>query len=264
MSVAPSGDVRCEAANDIIGGLFVEDEGRPGQRFYPVNKVRSYLARDRVVWLFECPCINCRREFGFFRSNMSPADFADRIVGPEDEPDSRRDSSKTAFSLFALLIYIKHPMLIIGFVWTHISDYHLETRVSNTFSKETLRNAYCQDFAARDATKFARFASDFILFLPQFAIPRMNSGGYSLYSADTILPFINETMIGDIGPDGSVIQEGAHGRVYAFEIYDEYRDFSVSYLNILAMQKLIRYSMRGSVRNLQERSLTATVLSPST
>jgi hypothetical protein len=149
-------------------------------------------------------------------------------VGPEDDTNARLDPGKTALSLFALLIFIEHPLLIIGFVMRRCSDHALE-RTPALFSLDHLRREYCQEYAHRvGEEEFKEFANDFAEYLPKFAIPRMDSGEYSVYGPDTILPFLNEQKIGVRGPDGVVQQEGAHGKVYSFEIYEEYRQFPVS------------------------------------
>jgi hypothetical protein len=47
----------------------------------------------------------------------------------------------------------------------------------------------------------------------------MDSGVYTVYEKDTILPFLKHNKVSS---------QGAHSRVYAFEIYGEYRKFTVS------------------------------------
>jgi hypothetical protein len=227
MSLAAAEEVPCTSARRHIRRLFLLDEARPGQRFFPLDKLRSYLTPATVAWVLQCPCAKCRRNYAAFRRNKTPTEFIDRIVGPENDPHANLNPSKTAFALFALLIYIEHPLLIIGFLMRECCDFFLERRSPASFSRELLR-AYCREFADREGDEeFGRFASEFTQFLPQFAIPRMDSGVYSVYGADTILPFVNERKIGIQDPDGTIRQEGANGRVYSFEIYEEYRNFSV-------------------------------------
>ena len=217
-------DARAPASQ--IKRFFVEDAVRPRQRFVPVDKLRSYLTRSTVTWVLECRCLTCSNDYAPF--HRARTEFVGSIVGPEDDTNTRLDPGKTALSLFALLIFIEHPLLIIGFVMRRISDYALE-RTPALFSLDHLRLDYCQEYANRVGEEgFKVFANDFAEYLPKFAIPRMDSGEYSVYGPDTILPFLNEQKIGVRGPDGVVQQEGAHGKVYSFEIYEAYRQFPVS------------------------------------
>ncbi|KAE9379781.1 kinase-like protein [Stipitochalara longipes BDJ] len=214
---------RCSIARHHIKGFLVGDENRPRQRFVPVDKLRTYLTRSTVTWLLECKCPTCSKDHALFRRGRT--EFIGSIVGPENDSNTQPDPSKTALALFALLIYIEHPLLILGFVIRRCSDHGLE-RTPTSFSIEHLRREYCEEYANRVGDRhFKEFANDFAEHLPKFAIPRMDSGEYSVYGPDTILPFLNEQKIGVRGRDGEVHQEGAHGKVYSFEIYEEYRQF---------------------------------------
>jgi hypothetical protein len=252
MSSVPADEVRCSSARRDVRGLFVMDKARPGQRFFPLDKLRTYLTREKVAWVLQCSCTTCRRHYAVFRRNKSPIEFLDRIVGPADEPDTAYNPSKTSFALFALLIYIEYPLLVLGFLMRSCYDFLLENRSTSSFSSVALRE-YCQEFADREGDEeFDAFAADFIQLLPQFAIPRMDSGGYSEYSADTILPFINEKKIGIQDPDGSFREEGANGRVYAFEIHEEYRKFPVGYTFPIFSTALTRYKASRAVHSLRK------------
>ncbi|KAH8655060.1 kinase-like domain-containing protein [Tricladium varicosporioides] len=217
---------RCSTARHYIKRLVVGDIACSRQRFIPVDKLRSYLTRERVTWLLECPCWSCKKDHSVFRRDKPPTEFIGRIVGPENDANDQRDPAKTAFALFALLISIEHPLLIIGFVTRRCSDHVLETRTPELFSIDNLRKGYCLEFTTAVGDEdFKGFASDFAESLPKFAVPRMDSGEYSIYGQDTILPFTNEQKIGKRGEDGVIQHEGAHGKVYSFEIYEEYRQF---------------------------------------
>ena len=227
MSVVSADELRCSSARRDIRLLFVLDKARPGQRFFPLDRLRTYLTREKVAWLLQCPCTTCKKHHAVFRRNVSPIELLDQIVGPENEPDAVYNPSKSSFALFALLIFIEYPLLVRGFLMRSCRDIFLENRSASSFSPQILKD-YCREFAEREGDgEFDAFAADFTQNLPQFAIPRMNSSGYSVYSPDTILPFINERKIGIQEPDGTVREEGANGRVYAFEIYEEYRQFPV-------------------------------------
>lgn len=225
---------RCRVARNSIK-LFFVDAARQGQCFVPIDKLRSYLTRSHVLHLLECRCPTCRRDHGVFRPRVRPpAEYISRIVGPDNGPNAPAcvDPAKTALTLFALLLYIEHPLLIIGFVMRGCSDHILEKRTPNLFSVNNLREpeSYCSEFADRVAPDvFRAFVSEFSQHLPQFSIPSMDSGEYSVYGLDTILPFVKERKVGVRNEDGTIRQEGANGKVYAFEIWEAYRKFPVSH-----------------------------------
>lgn len=251
-------EARCSSARHQIKRFFVGDANRPRQRFVPVDKLRSYLTRPRVTWLLECRCRTCTNDHAPFR--RARTEFIGSIVGPENDSNTPLDPGKTALALFALLIFIEHPLLIIGFVMRRCSDHALE-RTPTLFSIEHLQREYCQEYASRVGDEqFKEFATDFAEYLPKFAIPRMDSGVYSVYGPDTILPFLNEQKIGVRGPDGVVQQEGAYGKVYSFEIYEEYRQFPVGNGSCKTRTRhgamLNQRSMRMNIRGSHGRSLT--------
>jgi hypothetical protein len=226
-SVDTDEEARCSSARRYLKRLFVGDETRPRQRFVPADKLRSYLTRPKVTWLLQCHCPTCKSDHAAFRRTLTPTEFIGSIVGPENDSNARPNPAKTALALFALLIYIEHPLLIVGFVMRGCSDHALE-RTPALFSIDHLRQRYSQEFALRVGDeRFKEFATDFAEYLPKFAVPRMDSGEYSVYELDTILPFMNEQKIGIRDADGVVQHEGAHGKVYSFEIYEEYRQFPV-------------------------------------
>jgi hypothetical protein len=122
--------------------------------------------------------------------------------------------ARTAYSLFGLLICIEHPMLIIGFMMREYYDIHL---LPVTF--RSLKSMLNEFFEKEGSNAFKQFEHDFNVTLRHFAIPMMDSGAYSVYGKDTILPFLKHNK---------VRSQGANSSVYAFEIYGEYRKFSVS------------------------------------
>lgn len=93
-----------------------------------------------------------------------------------------------------------------------------------SFSAGSLRQV-CDAFLHKDGpAAFKEFEHQFSIFLRHFAIPTMDSGTYSVYAKDRILPFFNQRKLSS---------QGANSHVYAFEIHDEYRDFPVCDLRSL-------------------------------
>ncbi|KAF2191184.1 kinase-like protein [Zopfia rhizophila CBS 207.26] len=143
-----------------------------------------------------------------------------KITGDENSSTNRR---RTAFSLFALLAFVEHPLLIIGFLDKEKNDDFLEAS-PELFSKENLKT-YTGKYAATNPRAFAHFAFSFSESMPKFAVRHMDSGKFANYNAKTILPFINEREIRKMDADGHWTAEGANGKVFEFEIYEEYRQF---------------------------------------
>lgn len=223
---AAEDSVRCIKARQEVQMLVVLNENRPGDSFFPLDRLRDYLTRIRVTWILDCPCSKCKRDWRAFGRNTPATEYLDRIVGPENDEVGRSDPRKTAFALLGLLIYVDHPLLVTGFLREHIGDYHFDKRAHTSFSTAALRH-YCSGWANNER-EFMGFVSNFTRALPQFAIPRLDDAMYTVYGADTILPFINETMIGKANPEtGSIRPEGANGTVYSFDIYEEYQNLPV-------------------------------------
>ena len=254
MSGSAPEEPRCGIAREKIKSLRVQGRDR-SQFFYPLDKLRAYLTRDHTIWILNCPCRKCKTLCHAFTTCTSRTQFIDRIVGPPNNSAASRDPSKTAIALFSLLIYIEYPLLILGFAMRNCYDFHLATRSTTTFSSDHLRD-YCHEFIAKEGNdQFEQFSADFATALPRFAIPRMESGAYSIYTRDTILPFVNEAPVGIRDADGNVRQEGAYGRVYSFEIYDEYRDFPVSFSILEAMERADSYQHAVDITKYARKEL---------
>ncbi|KAH7378818.1 kinase-like domain-containing protein [Pyrenochaeta sp. MPI-SDFR-AT-0127] len=134
--------------------------------------------------------------------------------------------TQTYYSVFGLLVYVEHPLFIIGFLDRNCSDHFLESWVTHTslFSRESLKQ-YTGDFK-RDPLRFERFAKRFATNLPKFAVPHLESERFSQFDASVVLPFIEETEIGKrIDDGGHLTSEGANGKVFAFKIHREYNKF---------------------------------------
>jgi hypothetical protein len=106
------------------------------------------------------------------------------------------------------------------------NDHAFDTCPSS-FSVEALRGIFGPNYAKRYPEESLAIAKLFRKHMFDFAIPQMDSSSYNVYDERTILPFINEKPLGRQAEDGEFIHEGAYGRVFSFEIYEEYRKFPV-------------------------------------
>ncbi|ORY06763.1 hypothetical protein BCR34DRAFT_590512 [Clohesyomyces aquaticus] len=221
-----SATTACRAARNKILTLR-HTEKRDDQStfgFFPLNKLREFLTEEKAAEILGCRCSQCEEDCKAFEQQLDPLRDLRRIIG-EDDPETLRTTSNTAFSLFSLLIFVGHPIFIVGFVQRERFDYSLE--LFPEYFKEADLETYTGNYAHNNPIEFANFAFQFTSFMPQFAVRHMNSGQFSHYPAFTILPFIHEREIGkQMDQDsGEWTNIGANGRVFAFEIHEEYRNF---------------------------------------
>jgi hypothetical protein len=228
MSAAASNDWRCKAArNDVKEFEVLENTGDVIRRFFPLDKLRKYFTRNKVVHILHCPCTTCVCDRTSNGSSRNPTGYVEAIVGPPSEKPEKPDTSHSAYALLGLLIYIEHPSLILGFLDRACCDFYLENS-PDYFTKNKVEEC-CRDYANIGSPWFKRFVSEFIFFMPQFGLPRMDSGKFVQYSPNRVLPFINETKVGVQNDQGEIVSEGSNGHVYAFDIYGEYLSFHVSF-----------------------------------
>jgi hypothetical protein len=214
----------CKAARSKIQELQYFEDFEDGKTvsFFPLDRLRSFLKRDVVKSILECGCPVCQEEKIIFGGNTNQLQYLDAIIGNQEQ----YNRTKSAYLIYSLLIYIEHPMAVIGFLEGQCTDFHVQTTPS--FSKERLKTDYCSRLWERvDAARFDRFAIQFIRAIPEFAVPRMDSITFTRYTPNRILPFIEEKKIGIKTETGEITSEGANGKVYRFRIYDEYQHFKV-------------------------------------
>jgi len=214
----------CQAArNDIFLLRYNEDRPDTNLSFFPLDDLRKYLSNKRVGEILGCDCDTCMEDRSAFGTpdHIRPINSQSRIVG---QGGSTRDTLWTAYSLFSLLICIHHPILIIGFLEHEKTDWWLEKN-PESFKKADLKK-YTRHYFTNNPVGFERFAAEFETYRPQFAVRHMDSGTFSRYPPGTILPFIDEKEIGkQKDQSGQWTNIGANGRVFSFEIHNEYRRF---------------------------------------
>jgi hypothetical protein len=157
---------------------------------------------------------------------MNRETYVNHIMGGRSDSG---DMTKTYYSVFGLLVYLEHPLFIIGFLDRNCSDHFLESWVRHTalFSWQNLKQ-YTGDYS-NDMVRFERFARRFTASLPRFAVPHMESERFSQYHPSVVLPFVGEEEIEKRrDDDGQLTSGSANGKVVAFKIYREYNKFTVS------------------------------------
>jgi hypothetical protein len=221
---ADSREPLCSQLRETIGSLATPDLEEIGhhKQFYPRDKLRDVLTRKQVEKLLSCACVRCRTDVARLKLVGDSFHDVDSIVG---RIGSNQHPAETAISLFSLLLYIGHPQFIAAFLQQRCNDHVFDTQTSD-FSIEKLQRTFGAAYNKRHSEESLRIAKLFRKNMFEFAIPRMDSGSYTIYDGRTILPFVNEKPLGR-HEDGEFIQEGAYGRVFSFEIWDEYRKFRV-------------------------------------
>ncbi|QKX54772.1 uncharacterized protein TRUGW13939_01861 [Talaromyces rugulosus] len=180
------------------------DTDRP---FYPHDKLGEILTRDLVAQVLDCPCRNCRQYREDLKLVGQPSDWIDIILDD-------------AISLFALLIFIDAAPFVACFLTRQVNDQNIRG-VAESFSNN-IGEHYWGRFHKHRGGDSRVVAGQFRRNLFQFAVPTLTSRNYHTFEAKTILPFVEQERLGRTEEDGSVVNEGAHGTVYAFKIWPAY------------------------------------------
>ncbi|KAJ4302792.1 hypothetical protein N0V90_001683 [Kalmusia sp. IMI 367209] len=186
------------------------------KRFFPYGRVALILDDESIEEVLHCWCPKCHtfREF----SGIQTESLIAGITGGESESASGPQGG--AVHLFALLIYIGCPLLIDSFLRLNIGDDKLRD------STATFNAAFVQKIMGSDAhQRFPQLAQRFHWRKYQFFVPEIHDAEYMEYPENTILPFVNEVVLGHPSATGNVVAEGGHGKVYAFEISEGYGGF---------------------------------------
>ena len=224
------GEPPCVVARRSIVNISTPDDSRIilPRRFFPRDQLAQILDRQTALKILECHCQTCNRHATALGKLSTPAQYIDNIVGLSTSSAQEPSSSETCVSLFGLFIYIGYPQFIIGFLQKRSRDIVLET--DPTVFTHNIATKYWPRFEKQHPIESKQLATRFCGHIHQFAVPSMDSGEYSVYSQNTILPFINEEKIGTPNEQGEIMPEGSSGKVYAFEIYERYKKFPVSEL----------------------------------
>lgn len=130
----------CAEASTAISGAFEpQGDGRVrvpvNQRFYPRDKLKKILTRDRVTEVLKCSCNHCEQQRRDLKLIDQPSKYIDSILD-------------AAISLFALLIFIQAPPFIAGFVVEQVYDQSI-CNVPGAFLKVNIGEQYWSNFHER-------------------------------------------------------------------------------------------------------------------
>ena len=110
--------------------LAVPDDPKVAKRrrFFPRKRLLDLLdppdgEREKAQNALRCRCDNCQPYINHINSNIDPIHHMDVIFGDE------RGSNDSLLTIFALLVYIRCPLLITGFIETRQTDAWLVSRM---------------------------------------------------------------------------------------------------------------------------------------
>lgn len=234
-----------EAYTAIFGAFEPQGDGRSkvpvNQRFYPRDKLKKILTRDRVAEVLKCSCDHCEQQRQDLKLIDQPSKYIDSIL----------DASLPAISLFALLIFIRAPPFVVGFLDRQVYDQSI-CNVPEFFLEVNIGEKYWSNFQRRRREMSESLEDEFRNHLFQFAIPTFTSRQYHVFHEQTLLPFVGQRQLGIIDDDGRLVNEGAYGTVYAFKIWPAYNGLPVSTFHTLPKIAGLYISMTSSIRISKE------------
>ncbi|KAI9666437.1 MAG: hypothetical protein M1821_004373 [Bathelium mastoideum] len=218
----------CVRAARDLKSLEAGSSENPNQHFFPWDDLWDYFQRDErsgVREVLTCTCASCANDAELFDKLSQPVEYLDDILGVQTEPGTRPDWSHTSVSLLALFVYIGRPRFITPFLQNDRRDPHLEEYIGKD-SIDTLPVRYWPQYADRSPGDSKILAKEVYKHIPKFAVPRLDSPRYVSWTANRILPFLDEQELGSATEEGNIKPDGANSRVFAFKIHPEYHGFS--------------------------------------
>ena len=194
------------------------------RRFFPRSALRALLDASSVEDALKCRCDKCRPYHRHINENVELIDHIDSIIG-KNAPEGQSSTG-----LFSLLVYIRCPLMITGFLEFRLTDSWLDSRTTTPdHIFRELATSVWKKFNAQDSSGCRYAANEFRDAVFQFSVPRFTESMYQKFHRDVILPFLNESLVGSCKDDeeDAITSDGAYGIVYSFEILDEYNKFEV-------------------------------------
>ena len=190
----------------------------PERTFFPKSRIENLFTKERIQEVLDCNCSTCYHHRRAFRG-QHPISLT-KITGRARDGQLKGSG---ALILFALLVYIKCPSLICSFLSQGLDDQYFASHLPQ-FTADYIQQRIW-------SPNYQKLANDFHWKKFRFFIPSMKSesnDNFEVYPEWTILPLVNETQLGYSTKTGGIVEEGNFGSVFAFEILDEYNEFTVS------------------------------------
>lgn len=177
------------------------DNNHVGQAFYPVEGLNDFYKLEKVLEILQCACDTCENDRKYFPKSIGAAGFGQKVV-------------EAGVKLFALLVHIRHPALILGFAQRSNNAIEQPSNISN----HDLEDKYWAKFERKAPDDFRALAREFQSYKHQFDAVVLDDI-YQDLERDAILPFANEKLIGS----------GSYGSVYKIDIpFSHCQNFPVS------------------------------------
>lgn len=198
------------ARRELTNRSFPRDPNvRLEKRFFPSAVLDTFFDKTVIEKILSCNCDQCKSHLADLGKQDPPIKYATKIMGTKSATDAK--------ALFALLIYIEYPMFIVAFVERGMDSKSLESFCAQPrFNQQTLKD-YWPRYQMRNPLDSLHLAQRFSFYMHQFVPPVLDHGNFSVYSADTILPFI----------EGPTLGSGSYGQVYPFSIHEGYNKIPV-------------------------------------
>lgn len=182
------------------------------KNFYRSSKLRQLITRDRVHEVLQCTCSSCGRRIEF-QAPQNVAKCCEDILSIRHVLCFNRND---ALNLFALLVAIECPQFMIPFL--KILQSGNVPEMLDDLSPDFLRNRVWRRFDDKWPDESAFLAKEFSWQKYKFSVGSVTNS-YEVFDRRVVLPYINERPI----------DEGGFGKVYSFEIPEEYRRRLVSF-----------------------------------
>jgi hypothetical protein len=164
----------------------------PRRRFYPTEALRRIFTITNVRRILAHECDNCSMHLANIQTAHPSQYAAERIL--------RTDAT---LNVFALLVILRHPLLVGIFLTT----YDLTSLpLPRYFSPYDLNDRQFRHLPYRAREQLA---SNFEEQKWQFSVPKFTDGTFESYQEGTILPYVDEEPIGR-GGFGSVFKVWVH------------------------------------------------------
>ncbi|KAI5844336.1 kinase-like domain-containing protein [Tricharina praecox] len=200
--------------------------------FFPRDVIEEVLSRDKVEFVLSCPCNWCEKDEGSIFRHFNCGKRIDYI----DFVTNR------ALRLFALLVYVGLPALIVGFLRT------ADAILDEDLDMERLKKTHLKGFERINSVPLTAFTGLLDLFLihrHEFSPPVLEGGWSEQWDPKKALPFINTRFVG----------KGGYGTVYSFQIYPGYEKFKFEVSTGFAMKEVGLPAQSGSM-NAEAETLT--------
>ena len=217
----------CQSARQNLNN-WGSDSNRDTERdrFIPRQYLLQIFNKDRVLHVLLChqgDCNSCKRDYKFICSGrgkirIMPEQQLDRIL-PRGQPEA--DLTASAVTLFALLVKIGHPLLIIPLLEAGRDDSNtLDSYCEGLFKFPKIRERFWSECSRKTdpnheySKKVANLIRENISI---FFRPIFRDENFHTIPDLVELPFYHERPIG----------EGSYGKVTAFRIFEGHNKFKV-------------------------------------